>query len=313
MSSNPLSSEQIADLVRCAYPEVDVVACAPFSGEHQNVNYDLRLSGPPGQAMLKVYTNESHVHEAYLLRMLTSETGVPVPRVLYLDETCTLLPHAWALLTRLPGHPLSTWIDSLDQWELESIGYEVGRYIGRVHAIPIDHFGELFRSDAPRDERTYAMERMRSCLSRLSADALPADLATPIERAFAHTALLCRERACLVHGDLTPHNILIDRGTIGYHVTGLIEFAASRASGPEDDIAHLFAWFDRSAPTLEKGFLDGYVELVDLPPDFWDRFAFYYALCILEDLASGRAKATPLDRLRAFVTSQAASTETDGN
>jgi len=57
MSSNPLSSEQIADLVRCACPEVDVVACAPFSGEHQNVNYDLRLSGPPGQAMLKVYTN----------------------------------------------------------------------------------------------------------------------------------------------------------------------------------------------------------------------------------------------------------------
>lgn len=289
-----LSSERVAPLVHSVYPDSEITSCTLFEGQHSNLNYDLTLSNPPIEAVLKIYAGGMCAHLAHkeilLLQTLTSETGVPVPRVLYHDDSSSLLETPWCLLARLPGEPLAHAIAHLDQWQLESVGYEVGRYLGHIHQVPLDSFGELFDSLTPgySTERSYVAARAADSLRQPGMSAyLPAQHCQELERALVDAPCWNRQRACLIHGRYSPANVIVQRGRMDYHVTGILEFAYARGGSPEEDIAHFLDSVVVPLPGIEKGLLDGYVEAGTMQAAFWERLQQYRALAALEALASG--------------------------
>jgi aminoglycoside phosphotransferase (APT) family kinase protein len=286
-----LATEQVTSLVHSVFPEADVASCTLFVGEHSNLNYDVKLTTLV-TAVLKVYSPGTPViaarRENRLLQMLTSETGVPVPRVLRFDDSEELIPAVWALHTRLPGDPLSQVIDLLDDLQLEAIGYEMGRYLGRLHQIPLGGFGELFgaASEGPVTEKAHVLAQATGHLDTCSRRGLLPDAETNVlGRAFARTRLLDRRQACLIHGDYTTANVIVERSTTGYHVTGFLEFEYAIAGSPELDMAKLFTWEMGGRPTFQKGMLDGYIEFGEIGPQFWDRLRLYQSLVCLAYLA----------------------------
>jgi len=207
-SGKTLTPGQISKLVHQVFPDADIVSSHLFSGEHSNRNYELRLTNLMTDTVLKVYSQassqQSAQKETRLLQMLPSETGVPVPRVLHFDDTCDLIPYPWALITRLPGQPLSEVIDTLDDWELEAIGYEMGRYLGHIHQIPLDEFGELFVSDPQNHatEKGHVVAKVAEWLQMCDEESLlPIETSDTLHQLFAQTKLLNRRQACLLHGD----------------------------------------------------------------------------------------------------------------
>ena len=293
--SAQLSNQQLQALVQVVYGQSEIASWTHFEGEHTNLNYDLSLTNPPVDVVLKVYARGTDPHqvykEIYLLRTLTSETGVPVPRVLHDDDSCSLLDRVWCLLARLPGEPLACVIRRLDQWQLESVGYEAGRYLGRIHQIPLDGFGEPFDASSPRypTEQSYVAARVAESLRQPTLGAaLAAQQRQDVERALDDAPCWDRHRACLIHGRYSPANVIVERGRTDYHVTGILEFAYARGGSPEEDIAHLLNCVSCPSPSLEKGLLDGYTEAGELDADFWERLRHYQALTALEALASGR-------------------------
>jgi aminoglycoside phosphotransferase (APT) family kinase protein len=304
LSSDHPPLQQLTALVRLAFPDVEGLSCEPVPGEHANVLYHLSLDN--GLAVtLKVYATQEAAagaaREAHLLQMLTSETGVPVPRLLYSAQgepgAASSVHHGspWALMTRLPGESLSRVMDRMDSWEREAVGYETGRYLARVHAIGLDRFGALLAPGAYDHEREKAFfcAQTSDWLERCDQqDLLPGAATAALRRAFAETTHLSRRQPCLVHGQFRARDVIVDRGVSGYHVTGFVDLARARAAAPELDIGMLFACDFYRAPEIQKGFLDGYAETGDLGPAFWERLALYQAFSSLEELllAQGRGQ-----------------------
>ncbi len=293
--SDTPTPEQVLAMVQGIFAGAALTSYQPFAGRHDNVNLDLHLSNPTMQVVLKVYTRvdsrRTPWKETYLLRTLTSETGVPVPRVLHFDDTAALVSHPWALHTRLPGEPLSGVASALDEFELESIGYEAGRYLAHIHQIPLAEFGELFApsSGGHTPEQAY----VQAAITQLAEACAGRQLAPPefVDRFLqlaARADLLDRRQPCLLHGDFTPENVIVERGSTGYHVTGILEFEQALGASPERDIATLLNWGAEQWPTFQRGFLDGYAESGTVPAQFWPRLRLYQALVSVERLvASG--------------------------
>jgi aminoglycoside phosphotransferase (APT) family kinase protein len=288
-----LSGEQISALVHQVFPNVSVLSRDVPSSKHIDLSYHLKLSNLM-DTTLKVYSDASAAdREIHLLRMLTNETGVPVPRVLFFAERLPDeiglddLARSWALLARLPGHPLSEVIDTLDDWESESVGYEMGRYVGHIHQIPLDEFGPLFGSGPHNHQREkgYVLSQATEWLEACARDELlPAAVLDRLQHYFAGTDLLQRRRACLIHGDLSPADIIVERGATGYHVTGILDLTHAMGGSPELDMGKLLAWYIQDSPSLQKGFLDGYTEAGELGAKFWQRLVLYQAFASLEAL-----------------------------
>jgi aminoglycoside phosphotransferase (APT) family kinase protein len=299
-AQDELAPQQIRTLVHAAFPGADLVSCQLFPGDHSNLNYDLCLDHPLMEAVLKVYTATSARRgpwkETHLLRMLTSETGVPVPRVLHFDDSSALIDHPWALHARLPGSALSGIVDLLDGQEQESVGYEMGRYLGHIHQIPLEQFGEFYEpgSDTHAGEKQYLLARIDELLAGCAAhDLLPPEIEDRVRQRFLQTQVLNRSPACLIHGDYRLHNVVVEPGRAGYHVTGVLEFECAGGGSPEHDIGELFTWDIEGRVALQKGFLDGYAESAELYAQFWKRLGFYQVLAALAGLANAHARGRP--------------------
>jgi len=289
-----LSEEVIAAIVRRAFPDAQVNECRRFGGEYGNLNYDLRLRNPTMEVVLRVYRQESTGRgsrgpqkETHVLRIVTPETGVPTPRVLLFDDSGTLVPEPVALHARLPGGPLAEVLAQMDEGDQETVGYEMGRYLAKLHSIPLGRFGEFFVDDPLSDvsEKAYTWQRVRDWLEVCAErDLLESEAASALERVFAQTGRLTRPMACFVHGDFETGNVVVEAGAGGYHVTGVLDFQRSQGWSPEWDAARLANQVFDSYPALAKGFLDGYADAAGLPADFWERLRLYRLAVALDSL-----------------------------
>jgi aminoglycoside phosphotransferase (APT) family kinase protein len=298
-----LSPEQLSTLVHQVFADADIVSSkALTSSNRADLVYQLQLSNLV-HTDLKVYSDASAADlEVRLLRMMTNETGVPVPRVLHFAEQMPpqvgldVPACSWALLARLPGQPLSEVIDTLDDWESESIGYEMGRYLGHIHQIPLDEFGTLFAasSHSHSREKGYVLSQLAEWLETCATeDLLPKTTLDTIQHRFAGTDLLDRRRACLIHGNLAPGNIVVERGATGYHVTGITGFTDALGGSPELDMSKLLVWRLQNSPGFQKGFLDGYTEAGELGAKFWERLALYQMFVSLGSLCHAHQQGWP--------------------
>ena len=293
MTLDPLTSAQIAGLVRQVFPDAAIQSHHCVPGPQTHLYYHLELDNLI-EAALKLYPSSSLARaerEIRLLRLITSETGAPVPRVLHYAER---LPDRsagdarstpWALLTWLPGQSFAQIRQTMDDWELEAVGYEMGRYLGHIHQLRLDRFGTLFE-DGPHNhtrEKAHLLSQAKDWLDKCAADSILSQATIEaLEQSFTRTDLLDRRQACLVHGRFEPRHILLERGATGYHVTGIVDFTHARAGSPEQDMVLLLDPDFQQAPTFQKGFLDGYAESGELSATFWGRLKIYRLFAALE-------------------------------
>lgn len=320
MRATTLTAQRALSIVHTTFPSAGVASWQPVPGEHENALYALVLSDRT-EAVLKIYApaanSEASTDEAQLLRVITAETGVPVPRVLYHGaqlpwEQAGDDAHPWALLSRLPGTPLIQVMSELEDTELEAIGYELGRYLAHLHQIPLDVFGYVLAS-GPHDrarEKDHLLSQVTDWLVQCEvAGLLSPEARSRFRRGFEETDALDRHQACLTHAALGARNVMVEGGVTGYHVTGLLDLAHARGASPELDVAGLFAWDFGALPTARKGLLDGYTEAGELSPLFWERLGLYQAFVSLDALLSayrrGNARLIQeaAERIQSFVDS----------
>jgi aminoglycoside phosphotransferase (APT) family kinase protein len=196
----------------------------------------------------------------------------------------------------------------LESWDLESLGYEAGRYLAHIHQIAVDVFGTLF-SDGPDNqvrEKAYVLAEADRCLAECATyGLLDNSTAYELRTHLADTELLTRQQPCLLHGNFQSTNLIVEQGVTGHHITGIRDFAHAQGGSPEQDMATLFARDLADKDAAQKEFLDGYVESGELTASFWDRLALYQAFTGLRCLARTGQKCTP-EKQRLYVNSIAA-------
>lgn len=277
-----LSTETIEQLTRRAFPQATVVSSRLLAGGRNALNYALQLQNPTVQAVLRLYPPDTPPaaldKEMYALRVIMPETGVPTPRVIHLDASRTLLERPFALLNLLPGEPLAAALPRMTASDREAVGYEAGRYLAKLHSVPLDKFGEFLGQDAQasNDEKAYTVARAAEWLEVCEQNAL-LDGATlaDLRRLVGQSQALKRAKPCFVHGDYGPGHINVQEGWGGFHVTGVFGFTQAQGWSPEWDVARLLHETSADYPGLIKGFLDGYADTASLPPDLWQRLPVY--------------------------------------
>ncbi len=286
-------------LIRVVFSDAELVSSSPFPGEHANLCYQVQMVNPTLDVIIKIYRRTEQRRpwkEAYLLRLLTSETGVPVPRPLHLDDSLTLVPQPWMLQTRLPGEPLSEVIHSLDQWELESVAYEMGRYMAHLHQIKLDFFGDFYTPEL--GITLHEQEAVLSWIDELvnaglAQKTLPTALAQSIRQVLQAGHLFNAPRACLIHDHYTPQNIMVERGLTDYHMIGVLDWTEALGGSPERDMSRVFNWPWPHPQNVQKGFLDGYTESAEIDAQFWRRLRIYQIADHLEHLGQSDGTANP--------------------
>ena len=306
-----LSPETIEGLARQAFPQATVVSCRPLEGGVTNLNYALQLQSPTTEVALRVYRPDIPTRtlekEMYVLRVVMPETGVPTPRVIHFDDSRTLLDRPFAVLNLLPGEPLEKALPRMDELDQEAIGYEMGRYLAKLHSIPLEKFGEFLGQDplASVNEKAYTVARVTEWLEVCEENGLlDGSAIAELRRLVGQTRVLNREGACFVHGDYHEGNIIVEEGIAGFHVIGVFDFEHAQGWSPEWDMASLSSGVFDDYPGLVKGFLDGYADTAGLPGNLWERLRVYqpvmYVAHVVHAHCTGDASSLKTNQARLY-------------
>lgn len=212
----------------------------------------LKVAPPPEVVVLR-YERDILRTEVEVLRLVKERTAMPVPEVLFHDESGKLLPSACFAMQFVEGEALHRLRPSLSPQEQERIDRACGAYLRQMNAIIGDAFG-LFTPTAPR------LATWREAYDRLLRDVLLDGEEAGIELTMGYPALLELAsqhyaaldevtRPALVHRDLWDGNIFIDPAT--RQVSGLIDFERALWADPLMEV-------NFSAFAFNKAFLEGY-------------------------------------------------------
>ncbi len=274
----------------------------PLAGGHSGETFLAQVAGE--RSVVRIYgarsarrgPNAAEV-DAAVLRLVRGL--VPVPDVLEVRRadvsagTPALLVTTW-----LPGRRLDEVLPDADEQLAATIGRNLGMILARLAQMPMLRPGEFLDGELrigpvpPGGEDLVTWVETCAEASSLGEweEADRSALAELADR--AQEILDLTGRACLVHSDFNPKNLLVDPVT--GEVTGLLDWEFTHAGSPFTDLGNLLR-FDR-----RPGFMDAVVStysglVVDAPEDLLDR-ARAADLFALVELASRRGQNPVADR-----------------
>jgi aminoglycoside phosphotransferase (APT) family kinase protein len=274
----------------------------PMPGGHSGETFLAQSAGE--RTVVRIYAGRGRTRgpnaaevDAAVLRLVRGL--LPVPEVLEVRRaddsagTPALLVTGW-----LSGTRLDEVLPDADDELAAAIGRSLGRILARLAQMPMLRQGTFLDGElriGPPPPGAYDLVTwVETCSAGTALGEWPEvdrdGLWAVADR--AQDLLDLTERACLVHSDVNPKNVLVDLST--GEVTGLLDWEFAHAGSPFTDLGNLLR-FDRR-PAFEEAVLSTYTELVvDAPEDLLDR-ARSADLFALVELASRRGQDPVADR-----------------
>ncbi len=231
ITKGTVKEETICRMVWKAFEE-DALETQELKEGYFNIAYRIRLRGrdvvlkiAPSRD-IQVMTNEKNImfSEVDSMQMVAKRTDVPVPRILFYDNSGSVIDREYFFMEMLQGQSLSSLQDTLPEREKQEIYYRLGQYTRQLNHIKGERFGYYAQPDR-QGENWY--EVFRDMVRDIYADARRKDIAIPVEEGKT-LELLERDRAIFeavrtprfVHWDIWAGNVFIADGKI----EGIIDF-----------------------------------------------------------------------------------------
>ena len=258
-----LDKERVQRLVQSFDPTLIVAGIARLEGGSTEV-YRIDLSGSDyASLVLKVYPDEPAwaLHKEELVAGWLQGLTPPVPKWLGIDDTRTLMPLRYALLTLLPGHSLRTWMAAPD---IEQAYRQMGELLRRIHARPMPAYGYIQAQRIHRPVSTnadYMKAAFDDVFRRFRELGGDANLGRDLQQLAEGSIDLLDESACAVlcHDDFHQGNVLAlpnDAGRL--ELSGLIDFGNARAADKLFDLAKALFCSSHEDPRSYGPILEGY-------------------------------------------------------
>jgi aminoglycoside phosphotransferase (APT) family kinase protein len=285
--------------------DVDFSSLTPLEGGWSGQTFLAEAAGE--RSVVRVYPpggrgEDAAEIDAAVLRLVRGL--VPVPEVLEVRPARPEADQPGLLVTSfLPGIRGDELLPTLDAAGLAEVGATLGGLVAALGGMPMLRTGpfvdaQLAIGDFGLDGLSEYVEARLPELGHLSPDEIDGLREVALD---AQVLLDSVPRACLVHSDINPKNLLFDPDSLA--LTGVLDWEFAHAGHPFTDLGNLLR-FDR-ATVFEEAVLAAYAERRGTPPEEALGLARAADLGALVDLAARRTAnpvAARADRLlRAIV------------
>jgi len=228
-------------------PALEVTGLRALSGGGSKITMFVTLAGHPAitEAVLRqdmltgvvdTQRGATRVADEYPVLREVHAAGLPVAEPLWLEPERTALGPSFMLTRRVKGIAPGSWRGFQDPKDPSVVAAvkHLAEVLGQLHSLAPE-------SLLPPGERVVATEdyMQREIEYRWAKWQQNAVEPSPlVECAFARLRRECRQglgRPVLVHGDVLPHNLLIDEG----RVTALLDWEFAHIGDPAEDLAYL--------------------------------------------------------------------------
>lgn len=179
---------------------------------------------PPREVPVMTYEKNIMFSEVDSMRMIAGRTKVPVPKILFYDDSCEIADREYFFMEMLEGQSLSGLQDRLPESVRQEIYRALGGYNRELNQVQGEKFGYYGQADRQGDDW---YEVFRSMILDAYADAMRKQIAIPAARETV-LQMLEEDRACFesvkvprfVHWDIWAGNVFIADDKI----EGIIDF-----------------------------------------------------------------------------------------
>lgn len=269
ITKTQVSRDTIAAITRNAFPDCEVTEIRELTEGMFNTAYRItgsgRLSdgvilkiGPREGTKLLTYEKDILKTEIAVCRMLEN-TDVPVPKVLYADDSRTLVPADFFFMTRIPG---LLWKDADEETLLRSrprLMTQLGHIHSRIHSITGGWFGYI--KEDPRFQFDSWPAAFAGMMADICEDGRKDGHDLPYEKIMdavrRHKDILAEVTVPrLVDFDLWAGNVLLTEDAHGYKISGIIDFERAFFGDPYGEFISAVMIFDdvRKEDALLQGY-----------------------------------------------------------
>jgi aminoglycoside phosphotransferase (APT) family kinase protein len=281
-----LDALTIAGLIEPLFPGAKILEVSPVAGGLTNTNLRLRLSGRPEPLLLRFYRHSGDVAQREIALCRKLQGRVPVPNYLHFAPENPVTGHAFAVIDWINAKSLQDILPGLDSSATSRLGTAIGQAMAAIHAFTYPHFGYLdaqLNVPVPMDlSRTGLIAYLNFALVEgRGGPRLGSELTDKILAFAAHEGQRIEEweaRACLVHGDFNPSNLLVEPGVphdaeATSKVAAVIDWEFAFSATPAFDFAVLLRPPLESNVAFIEGLEKGYRAAGgEMPPD-WQNIA----------------------------------------
>ncbi len=224
----------------------------------------------------------------------TLEARAPVAKVLLDGSDST---HPFLVLSWINGETLDNTLDQQSQ-NTATLGSQAGEILAHIHRIEFPEagfFGENLKIENafPLGKESF-LSFVTPALDAQAGERLGADRAEQLRQFSEWAAPLLNQlpkRACLVHSDFNPPNLMVFHGKLA----GVLDWEFAHAGAPLTDIANMLRHRPYQPPEFGEAFVAAYEATAGALPTHWQSLSR-----ILDLMAQIEMLDAPGDRPGAF-------------
>lgn len=262
-----------------ALPGRRVLEVQPLTDGLRNANFKLRLNSTPEWIVLRIYEQDASLcqKEIDLVRLVSG--SVPVAEVIHAEPLGLDDIPPFMLMRYIEGITFLALKRSGDADAIAQAAHSAGETLAAIGRITFPKAGWLGPGPAvavPLMEGADAMPRFVDlCLA--SADLqerMPGELRDRthvLMWSYAPQLGLLDNQTCLVHGDFSRRNLLVERLGGRWKVTAVLDWEFAVSGSPLGDMGNFLRYERTSQPLAEPHFSSGYLHAGGMLPDDWRR------------------------------------------
>lgn len=233
LTKNKQDAETLKKMVDKYFAPIQMISFKELTEGYFNVAYEIYLSNkksvilkvaPAKNTRIMTYEKNIMLSEVNGMELAIKKGGIPVPKILGYDDSCTICDSSYFFMEKLEGSSLYTDKDSISQSDLDNIYTEMGRINKKINEIHCQCFGYPGNPEYQGKEWFPVFKKMLQAGINDSKNG-NVDIKIPIDTLFNY---LDRDKEIfaeitvpqLVHWDLWDGNIFVKNGKI----TGIIDW-----------------------------------------------------------------------------------------
>jgi aminoglycoside phosphotransferase (APT) family kinase protein len=274
-----IAAPALERILASALPGRRVIDLQPLTDGLRNANFKLRLNGTPELVVLRLYEHDASLCQKEIDLMRLVGGAVPVAEVIHAEPRGLDDIPPFMLMRYIEGITFLTLKRTGDAEAIAQAAHSAGESLAAIGRIRFPKPGWLGPGPAvtvPLMEGADAMPRFVDlCLASVDLQQrMPAELRERTHAlmwTFASQLDLLDNQTCLVHGDFSRRNLLVEHLGGRWKVTAVLDWEFAVSGPPLIDVANFLRYERTSRPLAEPHFSAGYLQAGGKLPDDWRR------------------------------------------